>query len=523
MSSDVDEQSSALKLSIARVKCEDSHLFYTRYFFKHRQGTKFIVNWHHVIIGAIVDKVMRGELKNVIINVPPGSSKTEMVAINFMSRGLAINPWSRFLHLSYSDTLAALNSQTARDIVMSDEFQELWPVDIAPDDSAKARWNVMVDGKKAGGVYAAALGGQITGFRAGRMVEGFQGAIIIDDPMKPKDAMSKVMRDEANRTLLTTVKSRKANPETPVVVIMQRLAEEDCTGFIEAGNLSELGEWTYIKIPAIIDDEYIANNRSFITPEVEKLIDKSVQDEKGRFSYWPYKEPLNTLLAMEKGTHKDKEGARISRFVFAGQYQQHPVALGGNLLRGECFFRYKLLPRLRQRKIYVDTAQKTKERNDYSVFECWGETHDGRIVLIDLLRGKWEAPELEKRAIAFWQKHKAYTNVEEVGGLRGMGVEDKASGTGLIQSIRLKGSIPIFAIQRNTDKLTRVMDGQPYVDSGLVGVPEDAPFTNDFITECESFSADGTHAHDDQVDPMLDAIEELLSNKSKLKQWENLQ
>ena len=92
-----------------------------------------------------------------------------------------MNPRARFLHISYSDDLALLNSETAREIVQSDEFQALWPLSIAPDAKSKKRWNVIADGKKAGGVYAVSLGGQITGFRAGHMTDGWQGAIIIDD------------------------------------------------------------------------------------------------------------------------------------------------------------------------------------------------------------------------------------------------------------------------------------------------------------------------------------------------------
>ena len=95
-----------------------------------------------------------------------------MAVINFIARGLAINPNSRFLHITSGDDLALLNSQTARDIVQSDEYQALWPLQIADDAKAKKRWNVIVDGKKAGGVYAVSLGGQITGFRAGHMAPG---------------------------------------------------------------------------------------------------------------------------------------------------------------------------------------------------------------------------------------------------------------------------------------------------------------------------------------------------------------
>jgi len=522
---ELQDEDKELKLAVVRQKCEDSHLFFTRYFFKARNGFKFKVNWHHLVFAGVVERIINGKGKNFIINVPPGSSKTEEVIINFIARGFALNKYCRFLHLSYSETLATLNSQTARDIVLSDEFQELWPVQISNDDKAKSRWNVLDDREqKAGGVWATSLGGQVTGFRAGRMVEGFQGAILIDDPLKPEDAYSKPAREAANRKLQTTVKSRKANPETPIVLIMQRLAENDPTGFIKSGNLDEQGEWEYINIPALIDETYIQTNKDkFLTEEIIAMIDGSEQDGQGRFSYWPYKEPLQTLLKMEEGSHSDKDGARTSKLVFASQYMQAPKALGGNIIKGEWFKRYQILPIIKERFIFGDTAQKTKEHNDFSVFECWGKGVDGNIYLLDLIRGKWEAHELKKRCIAFWEKHKVLNwEHQNIGVLRKLYVEDKSSGTGLIQDIKREHNIPVEGIQRNTDKLSRVIDAITYIEPGMVFIPEVAPFTNDLINECEAFNALMTHDHDDQIDPLVDAIDKMLSNKNKLKHWENL-
>lgn len=506
-----------------RTECEEDHLYFTRYFFKQRHGSSFIVNWHHHYIADELQLVMDGVTSNLVINVSPGSSKTELVVIDFISRSLALNPRARFLHLSYSDDLASLNSSTTRDIITSDTYQSLWPLRIADDAKAKKRWNVLVDGQPAGGVYATALGGQVTGFRAGHMTPGFQGAIIIDDPLKPDDAFTTSKVSIANRKLLTTVKSRKANPETPIVIIMQRIAEKDTVGFIEGGNLP--GKWKFIKIPALIDAEYVSK----LPEKIRNMVPQSEMDDKGRFSYWPYKEPLQDLLAMERGEGKDVDGARVSRHVFATQYQQSPIELGGNVIKGEKFVRYTVVPKIRYRVIYADTAQKTGERNDYSVFQCWGHGADGKIYLLDMIRGKWEAPELKRRAVAFWIKHrfnnadKDYKDkIELLGALRKMKVEDKSSGTGLIQSIRAEESIPIEGVERNKDKLTRVMDALPCIDSGLVCIPEQAEYTNDFLKECESFSADMSHAHDDQIDPMLDAIDDMLSTGNTLALWRRL-
>ncbi len=503
------------RLAAARALCESEHLFFSRYFFKSRQGIKFIVNWHHQLIADTIDAVISGRIKNLLVEVSPGSSKTELVVINLIARGLAINPRARFLHLSGSDTLASLNSATAREIVTSDEYQQLWPLKIADDAKAKKRWNVLVDGHPAGGCYATALGGQVTGFRAGHMAPGFQGAILIDDPIKPEDAFSRPKIEAANRKLVTTVKSRRATPDTPIILVMQRIAEKDPAGFIRAGNLQ--GEWTTVRIPAVMTDADV----DALDPKYQALLPPKA-DRADRFSYWPYKEPIDQLLALERGDGTDQSGARISRHVFTSQYQQSPTALGGNIIKGQNFVRYTVLPKLKWRLVFADTAQKTKERNDFSVFEEWGMGDDGRIYLIDLIRGKWEAPELQRRAIAFWKMCKA-RDVSKYGQVRKMKVEDKSSGTGLVQTLKLPPyNIPIEGIERDKDKLTRVMDALPYIEANQVCIPEDAPFTNDFVSECEAFTADDSHDFDDQVDPLVDAVDDMLQSGNKLKQWEAL-
>lgn len=522
------------ELLARKVECAEDHLYFTRYFFKCREAIKFRVNWHHQLLADTVQDVIDGKVKNVIINVPPGSSKTEMVSINFMARGLAINPRSRFLHISYADDLVGLNSSTTKGIIQSDEFQRMWRLAPRDDSDAKKRWNVKVDNKSAGGVYAVSLGGTITGFRAGHMAPGFQGAIILDDPMKPVDALSEVKRNASNQVLVNTVKSRKANPDTPVVVIMQRLAEEDSTGFLLAGKAG-ISDWKHIVIPALIDDAYVAT----LPEKYQKLIaaDPEIgkeRDIKGRYSYWPYKEPLQELLALEAA----------GEYVFNGQYMQRPTPLGGGIFQGAWFYRYAHLPNLRYRHIYADTASKTAERNDFSVFQCFGAGVDGKAYLIDQLRGKWEAWELEMIAASFWKLHQDMEYLD-LNALRKMKVEDKSSGTGLIQNIRKRGGIPIEGIQREKDKFTRAMDVQTFYKIGLVALPPSdqkpmltkywnpeerkwvpikaeylVPWVPGYISEHESFTPDDTHRYDDQIDPTLDAVSDILQKRASL--YDNL-
>jgi len=491
--------------AVERVMCEQDHLFFTRRFFKPRMGFKFTVNWHHVYISWIIDEVIAGRVANAVLNVPPGAGKTELMT-NLIPRGIALNPRSRFLYLSFSQSLVEDVSSTSRNIVKSEDFQAMWPVLIATDTDAKSNWKTAVDGFNAGHVYAASMGGQVTGRRAGTLDSGFTGAIILDDPLKPEDAFSKTARDKANRKILNTVNSRKAKSDTPIIMIMQRLHVDDPTGFLMSGSLP--GDWQLFSVPALIDADYVET----LPEHIAKLVPRNVErDDKGRQSYWPQKESLQSLLQLEQGG-ADKDGAQVSRYTFSSQYMQQPKKLGGGLIKSEWFKPYAKLPVLKWRAVWVDTAQKTKQHNDWSVFLCGGLGVDDNLYLIDSKRGKWEAPELIEQAKLFMAKHKPHTN--ELGRLRYMAVEDKVSGTGLIQTVRrLPDSVPVKAVQRSTDKLTRAMDAQPYIEQGRVFLPDRAPWLAEFLAECEGFKADMTHDFDDQVDTLVDAINDTVGAK----------
>ncbi|EQA3382545.1 phage terminase large subunit [Acinetobacter baumannii] len=481
-----------LEMQLERELCEKEHLFFTRRFFLPRVGFKFSVNWHHEYIADKIDEVIAGKVKNLVINVPPGSGKTELLT-NLIARGIARNARSRFLYLSFSQSLVEDVSATARNIVKSEDFQNLWPVKISTSTDAKSSWKTTVNGYDAGHVYSASMGGQVTGRRAGTLAnEGFTGAIILDDPLKPEDAFSQTAR-------------RKAKSDTPIILIMQRLHLEDPTNFVLTGNVP--GEWEQISIPALIDDEYISKLPEHIQRKIPRDVER---DEKGRQSYWPLKESLLSLLQLEKGG-EDKDGATVSRYTFASQYMQNPKKLGGDLVKAEWFGRYEELPLLKWRAIWADTAQKTKEHNDFSVFLCAGLGYDNNLYIIDVKRGKWEAPELLKEAKAFINKHKDSNT--KIGKLRYMAVEDKSSGTGLIQSISRQTTLPIRAIQRDTDKLTRTMDVVFYVEERRVWLPAEAPWLLNYIEEIEGLTADMSHDHDDQWDPTIDAINDSLAKK----------
>lgn len=123
-----------------KIECEEDGLYFARYFFKQRMASRMIVAPHHQVIQRILQRVIDGEITRLIINVPPGYTKTELATINMIGRGLALNNRARFMHLSYSHNLALLNSSTARGIIKSSAYQSMWPMTLRDDADSKAMW-----------------------------------------------------------------------------------------------------------------------------------------------------------------------------------------------------------------------------------------------------------------------------------------------------------------------------------------------------------------------------------------------
>lgn len=462
--------------------------FFSRWMFLHRKGFAWMRAAHHKLLCDALMRVFRGECKRLIINIPPRYSKTELV-LNWIAWCLGLVPDSEFILTSYSGGLATNNAWVARELIQHEAYQEVFPnTALRTDSTAKGEWRTTANGI----VYASGAGGTITGYGAGKHRPGFGGAIIIDDPHKPDEATSDVMRQNVIDWFQNTLESRKNDPSnTPIILIMQRVHEKDLAGWLLSGGNGE--HWDCIALDAICETANDPLGRSIGDP------------------LWPEKHTTEMLELMKAA----------NSYVFSAQYQQRPAPLGGGIIKGEWFRRYRVLPRMVYRKIFADTAQKTKEHNDYSVFQCWGKGVDGYAYLIDQIRGKWEAPELKRRAVDFWNKHLA-ADASEVGALRAMGVEDKSSGTGLIQDLAMSSSIPVHGIEREKDKLTRVMDVTGYIESGRVYVPEESPFTSAFIAECEAFTPNDSHEHDDQIDPMVDAINDMVATGNLIDVWSRL-
>lgn len=413
-----------------------------------------------------LEAVTNGDITRLLMNVPPGSMKSLLTGVIWPAwewgpRGM---PEMRFLGTAHEETLAIRDNRKCRDLVKSDWYQRLWPLELARD----------LDGKKE-------FGNVRKGFRQARSFTSMTGMrgdrVILDDPISADSANSDAALEEARLAFTETLPTRVNNEKSAIVVVMQRLNEKDVSGVIKAMGLP----YVHLCIPMRFEPGHCC------TTSIGWTDPRQVEGElmfPERFSEAQVSELETTL----------------GSYGTAGQLQQRPAPRGGGIIKEAWFRYYTVLPRLEYRMIHVDTAQKTEEQHDFSVLQCWGRTITGEAALIDQLRGKWEAPELLVQARAFWHKHRALP----AGGatLRAMAIEDKVSGTGLIQTLR-RESVPILPVQRNKDKLSRGYDAAPFIESGNVLLPMDAPWLSDFLAEAAAFPGG---AHDDQMDPMFDAI-----------------
>lgn len=411
-----------------------------------------------------LEAVTDGRINRLLMNVPPGSMKSLLTGVIWPAWewGPKNLPEMRYIGTAHEETLAIRDSRKCRDLIKSEWYQELWPVELARDLDGKREF-----GNTRKGIRQARSFTSMTGVRGDR--------VILDDPISADSANSELKLEAVRIAFTETLPTRINNEKSAIVVVMQRLHEKDVSGIIKKMGLP----YTHLCIPMRFDPA----NRC--TTEIGWTDPRTIEGE------LMFPERFGELQVTELEKTLGSYGA-------AGQLQQRPAPRGGGIIKESWFRMYEVKPQLEFRTIHADTAQKTGQANDYSVFQCWGRSIVGQAVLLDQIRGKWEAPELLTQARAFWLKHIGLDKSI----LRSMTVEDKVSGTGLIQTLRREG-IPILPIQRNNDKISRAHDAAPFIESGNVLLPIDASWLSDFLSECSSFPGG---AHDDQLDPMFDAI-----------------
>lgn len=473
------------EIDVLKTYCLSSTLNFTRYFFKQRFNRKFIVGDHHRLIASALDKVLRGEITRLIINIFPRSGKTELAVKHFIAMGLAINPRAKFIHLSYSDDLALDNSADVQAIMQEPEYKKLFTARATSKNSKK--WYT----EQGGGLYAVSSAGQVTGFGAGLvdipddekedidefmpLVDGsFGGAIIIDDPIKPDDALSHVVRDKVNNKFDTTIRNRVNSRKTPIIIIMQRLHEQDLCGFLEK---KEGDEWTVLSLPIIYEE----NGE--------------------RHSLWSFKFTLEEL---------DKLRAK-NPFVFDTQYMQKPKPLEG-LMYEQGFKEYEIRPVTKYcvRKSYTDTADTGK---DFLCSIVYDETEIGNFI-VDVLFTQKPMEYTEPATARMFCKHDVQKAIiESNNGGRGFArnVENMCRSLG-----NTKTSFKWFAQTKN--KEVRIFNRSADVQN-LCYMPKGwQTLFPEFASQVLGYMKIGNNDHDDGPDCLSGIVEQRQSAYDTISQ-----
>ena len=440
----------------------ESLVSFIEFFFKNELNREFEPNWHYNVIEEKLKEVMSGKCRRLIINIPPGSGKTELITKCFPVWALGHKPDMRFIVTGYSSTLTQEFGSQARDYYKSNTFQAVFPrrPAIRGDQDTKAEWK-----NHDGGIYfATGTGGGIPGKRA--------NVFIIDDPIKPDEALSDVKRTAINNWYENTVASRLFNPlQDAIIIIMQRTHEDDLCGMLLEKMDNGTGEqWDTVILPAIATER-----------DDHRAVGEPLQ--KNRY-------PIEALELIKKS---------YGEANFSTQYQQEPVNKDAQEFHEEFFQYWDTLPG-GYHEIYtlVDPAFSKKENADYSAITTWGvfypvEGELPHIILCDARRGRWDFPDLKriaKEEYEYWEPECVI-------------IEAKASGMPLTQELRSMG-IPVqnYAPSRGNDKFTRVNSIAPILESGLVWAP-DTRWAEEVIEECASFPVG---ENDDFVDTVTQAL-----------------
>ena len=417
--------------------------------------TDLAMNWHLEIIAAKLTAVREGKIRRLIINLPPRHLKSLMASIAFPAWCLGHDPSAQILCVSYAQDLADKLARDCRSIMTSPWYRQIFPTRLAPHRQAVQEFITTRQGYR----LATSTGGVLTGRGA--------DIILIDDPLKPEEALSDAQRKAANEWYDHTLYSRLNDKRHgAIVIIMQRLHEDDLIGHV----LAQEG-WEVLSFPAIAEADEVHR--------IETIWGEQCFRRRQGEALHPDREPLETL---------DRIRRTIGEYNFAGQYQQSPAPLGGGLVKAESFKRYgeKDRPERFDRIVQSwDTANKATELSDFSVCTTWG-VRGKDLFLLGLFRRRLEYPAL-KRAV---REQQSLFGANEVL------IEDKASGTQLIQELITDGCYGVTPYQPTCDKIMR-LNAQTAMIENFVYIPEAAPWLAEYLHELMVFP---NGKHDDQVE-----------------------
>lgn len=460
---------------------EDLCLFVQRAFHELHPGTKYLHNWHISAMCEYLMEVYHGNIRDLIINVPPRSLKSIVSTIAFPAWVLGNNPSKQIMAGSYSAALSYDHSVASRRLMESPWYQRMFPSTIlAHDQNTKGRFDTTAGGYR----MATSIAGSAVGMGA--------DILIADDPQNPKMAASELERNKANEWFVHSFSTRRNSPDqSSRVLVQQRLHQKDTTGYMlelerdQRMNEAEAEEkltsegWTVVKFPLVFEKKTIIEVGKF-----RRVIAAGTQLHPERFS--------------EKTIAKIK--AEFGSNMFAGQYMQEPVAAEGGLWKMHWFKRYGEWPPRFERIIQTwDTAGKGEVTSAYSVCVTIG-VFEGKYYILDVFRARLDYPELKRKVAALAAHYKPDAIL----------IEDASSGMMLLQELRISSGLPLIAISpHGSDKETRAAAAAPAIEAGLVLLPHTAPWLYDFETEVHYFP---NSDFKDQVDAFAQGLNWLKMN-----------
>jgi predicted phage terminase large subunit-like protein len=423
-------------------------------------GQPFIPSWYIDAIAHALERVRRGEIRRLIINMPPRSLKSIAASVAFPAFLLGHDPTKRIVCVSYSGDLSRKMSNDFRAILDSPWYRDLFPrTRVGQFKDSEGEIELTLRGLR----LATSVGGTLTG-RGGDI-------IIIDDPLKPQDAQSDAKRAAVIQWYSNTLLSRLDNKLTgAIIIVMQRVHMDDLTGFV----LQQSDDWEVLSLPAIADSAQL------IPLPYGNVHRREIGDVLS-----PEREPLHELESLKQ---------KLGSSEFSAQYQQAPVPPGGAMIKRNWVKRYAELPTDRASMRVVqswDTACKGGPDNDWSVCTTW-HVRGAIYHLVDVYRDRVNYPDLKRKVVELAQMFDADQVL----------VEDAGTAMALIAELHneVRG---LTAVKPDRDKQTRMSIASAKFESGQVVLPERAPWLADL--ESELFAFPGSR-HDDQVDSISQAL-----------------
>src|SRR5271170_6553224 len=421
--------------------------FIERSFYELNSQTPLFLGRHIEVIATKLEACRQGKIKRLIINLPPRHLKSHCASVAFVAWCLGHYPAGQVICASYGQDLADKLARDSRSVMMSAWYKQLFRTRLA-ERSAVHDFMTMDLGTR----MATSVGGVLTGRGA--------DLIIIDDPLKPDEALSESRRKAVNEWYDHSLLSRlndKANG--CIIIIMQRLHQDDLVGHV-----LEQEKWDVPAFAAIAEED-----ETYI---IDSPLGRRVFSRKAGDALHPERESVATLERIRE---------TVGEYVFASQYQQNPTPLEGAMVRTKWLRFYDPGERPARFDEVVqswDTANKATELSDYSVCTTWG-VNDEQYYLLDLYRDRLNYPDLKRKARELAQRHRADTVL----------IEDRASGTQLIQDLKadhLLGVTP-YSPPTGTDKIMRLYAQTGLIENGRVLMPRGAPWLADYLHELTSF------------------------------------